>query len=688
MTGKKMRKTAVVLAAVMVIGQPAVWTGLCGSAGRAFADTAAAGTVKKDSVSASTIRLAKTEGTVEVASAGKKMSILEEMKLHSGYTVTTGEKSYAGISLDGDKAAKLDALSEAEVRKKGKKLELLINSGSLLCDVKQPLKGDETLNIRTSTMITGIRGTVLYVRVIDEFTTLLYMLEGSASVQGINPVTGETETMAITAGQCAEVTAAGGGAGVPESGEGAGNENALSPTIVLNPFAVTDIPGYVLTAVAEDPALAARLAAAGWDSQWMTEHATERLAEDEAAAAAALKLLQEAEGNSLRTYQDHVYQDSGSGFGNSSDSDGDSENGSNSGNGSSREFVTLDQVPTADQLNELLKSSDVIVDIPYDPSTEYAEVTGSSDITVPAGGRLEIGEWTILRMEAGTTLTIDGTLKTGGNLSSDGTIRNNSSNTLEVGRDLVIGGRLVNTGRIYVKESLSLENGSFASQDGQIDIDGGLYLSYFSSNTDGETGDQGGDGQSFVLGDDLTIGGGVYLYDVNCTITGGTYRGGITAVESELKMAGGTVFAGENGCGITGESKSVIRLLGGRVYGTSGGAAVNLSDSELYLAADVLRMDDDAAPFVTGTGNLTLTADGISHTYDMENLPVGILAGAETEDGWGIAVFAGGGKIPDGEIQPPAPGTATPSDAAIPPENGQRATPSSALRNQAQGGKA
>lgn len=243
MTGKKMRRTAALLAIVMVVGQPVAWSGITGFADQAFADTMEAGkeTVQKDRVSASTIRLSKTEGTVEVSSAGKRMSILEEMRLHSGYTVTTGEKSYAGISLDDEKAVKLDALSEAEVRKKGKKLELLINSGSLLCDVKRPLERDETLNIRTSTMITGIRGTVLYVRVIDEFTTLLYMLEGSALVQGINPVTGDIESMTIMTGQCAEVTVDGG------LQEGVGNRagNAHFPTIVLNTFAVTDIPGYV-----------------------------------------------------------------------------------------------------------------------------------------------------------------------------------------------------------------------------------------------------------------------------------------------------------------------------------------------------------------------------------------------------------------------------------------------------------
>ncbi|PXX54978.1 FecR family protein [Hungatella effluvii] len=673
MTGKKMRRTAAVLAAAMVIGPLIPSAAIRNSASLAFAETAAsgAGGTKKDSVSASTIRLAGTEGEVTVTAGGKELGILEEMKLHSGYTVKTGEKSYAGISLDSEKAAKLDALSSAQVRKQGKKLELLLNEGSLFCDVKQPLEADETLQIRTSTMITGIRGTVLYVKVIDEYTTMVYMLEGSASVLGRNSVTGDTERMEISAGQCAVVMAEG------AEGSAAGSENgsALPPVILLNTFGVTDIPGYILTEAADDPALAARLEAAGWDTQWMADHAAERLAEDEAEAAKQLKRVKEAEESRQKTYRDYVYGDSGG---------GDSGSGQEEGTDSVRNTVILDQIVPASRLNELLQDSDVIINIPYRPGDDGTELPGDSNITVPAGGVLEISEAVLLRMEPGTTLTVDGALKAGGSLYCEGVLYNRSSNTLEVNHDLVIRGKLENTGAIRVGGMLSLEDGEFTSQGGRIEIEDQLTIYRSPSGSGDSAEDQTGEGQSlYLLDETMTVGGEVCLDSVDLRISGGTYESGIIARASRIEMTGGTVSAGADGYGITGESESRIRLLGGIVYGAGGAAAVNLSSSELYLAADVLRTDDGSARFVTGTGSLELNVNGESHVYDMENLPEGILNGVETEDGWAIDVFTGAEKKAE-EKQQRQMGMATPSTAALPEDRIPGATPSSALRNQRQ----
>lgn len=687
MTGKGRRRAAALLAAIMVLGQPVLFSGTAGSGNMAYADQ-----------TASTMRLAKTEGTVEVSAAGKKLTILEEMKLHSGYTVSTGEKSYAGISLDDEKAVKIDALSEAEVRKKGKKLELLLNSGSLLCDVKQPLDGDETLNIRTSTMITGIRGTVLYVKIIDKFTTVVYMLEGHAVLQGINPMSGMTEEVVITAGQSAAVT-------VVENGvSGDGLTDPRFPEIVVNPFEVTDIPGYVLAAVAQDLVLAARLSAAGWDTQWMIQQAARRLAEDEAAAAAELERLKAANLNGQTQSRDYVFQDSGDesrdnsgddagnnsgddagdGSGDNSGDDAGDDSGDNSGNESGdnsgndagnesgdnsgndagdgsgdnsgddgdinskpepiRDTVILEQLITSIQLNELLADKDVVLDIPYQEGGDPLDLLGDQDITIPAGGRLELSEGVILRMEEGTSLTIDGTLKTAGSLYSDGIIRNQSRNTLNVGKELVIGGELENTGSIRVGEAMFLETGSCINQGGQIEIGGFCYIYQAEFDSLNGTVTVGGSmeiyaGSKAELGKRVTIGGEMMLAEADCSIRGAVCKSGIKAVASKLLMTGGTVFSAEDGCGIAGESGSEIQLLGGTVYGTAGGAAVRLSDSSVYLAANVLRAEDETVPFVSGTGNLTFNLGGESCMYDLETMPEGIFVGKETEDGWLLTGF-------------------------------------------------
>lgn len=114
-----------------------------------------------DKAIGATLRLEKTEGTVAVKNAsGKAQSVKASMRLYSGYTTATEKKSYAYISLDDSKVVKLDALSEVEVQQSGKKLEVMLSKGSLMFDVSEKLKSDESLNIRTSTMLTGVRGTI------------------------------------------------------------------------------------------------------------------------------------------------------------------------------------------------------------------------------------------------------------------------------------------------------------------------------------------------------------------------------------------------------------------------------------------------------------------------------------------------------------------------------------------------
>ena len=83
----------------------------------------------------------------------------ENLGLYSGYGVATQAESYAWIDLDEVKLAKLDAGSEIEIAKEGKKLEINVKSGNMFFNVTQPLADDETMDITTSTMMLGIRGT-------------------------------------------------------------------------------------------------------------------------------------------------------------------------------------------------------------------------------------------------------------------------------------------------------------------------------------------------------------------------------------------------------------------------------------------------------------------------------------------------------------------------------------------------
>ena len=109
---------------------------------------------------AKSLSLELSEGEVLVKNAkGKEVELREGAKLYNGYEITTGE-GYAWLSLDDTKLIKLDWNSRVTVKKNGRKLEVLLESGSLFFNISEPLAEDETLDIRSSTMSTGIRGTL------------------------------------------------------------------------------------------------------------------------------------------------------------------------------------------------------------------------------------------------------------------------------------------------------------------------------------------------------------------------------------------------------------------------------------------------------------------------------------------------------------------------------------------------
>ncbi|MFI3228509.1 MAG: hypothetical protein R3Y09_14065, partial [Clostridia bacterium] len=113
-----------------------------------------------DSATGSVLRLESLVGTITITnSAGRTMTASENMRLLNGYSITTSNSSYAYVSLDDSKAIKLDALTTCTIRQQGSNLELLVESGSIFFNVSAPLSDTETMSVRTSTTVTGIRGT-------------------------------------------------------------------------------------------------------------------------------------------------------------------------------------------------------------------------------------------------------------------------------------------------------------------------------------------------------------------------------------------------------------------------------------------------------------------------------------------------------------------------------------------------
>lgn len=175
---------------------------------------------------AATMRLRRTQGAVEVADGeDRPIQPKEDLGLYSGYGVDTRTDSYAWIDLDRVKLTKLDQDSEIQIQKDGRALEIEVVSGSLFFLVTEPLAEDETMEIRTSTMLVGIRGTCGWV---SDGTAAL--LEGTVTVAA-----GEQD-VTISAGEMAVLT---------EDG-----------SLEVEPLTAASVPAFVRAELEEDSALA------------------------------------------------------------------------------------------------------------------------------------------------------------------------------------------------------------------------------------------------------------------------------------------------------------------------------------------------------------------------------------------------------------------------------------------------
>lgn len=186
-------------------------------------------------MAATTIELLRTQGEVDVADKdGKSVSIIEGLKLYSGYQVDTRSKSYAWINLDDTKLAKMDVQSQVEIQKEGSHLEVLVHSGSLFFHVTEPLEEDETMDIRNSTMVVGIRGTCGFVESPDEQHMNVCLLEGKVECTISSPEGEILQTASIGAGEMAQLVYA-------------GEDSAIT----VSTFTIDDIPEYVTEEIAD-----------------------------------------------------------------------------------------------------------------------------------------------------------------------------------------------------------------------------------------------------------------------------------------------------------------------------------------------------------------------------------------------------------------------------------------------------
>ena len=209
----KKRLLCVLLAAVLLLGS---LTG-CGDGRKdttASADpsedvTASASPSESSGDSDAIMRLLYTEGTVSVFDGnGNAVTLLDNLVLYSGYRVSTQSASYAVVEMydvEYSKEVMLDQNSEIYIEKEGKALDIELKSGSLFFSVIEPLADDETMDIRTSTMLVSIQRDCGKVHGwVEERSGLSRVyIRGEGSVE----CSAEGQTVQVSAWEYAELTA-------------------------------------------------------------------------------------------------------------------------------------------------------------------------------------------------------------------------------------------------------------------------------------------------------------------------------------------------------------------------------------------------------------------------------------------------------------------------------------------------
>lgn len=612
---------------------------ICNMAVPAFADEAVA----------SAFRLSQTEGTVTVQNQnGKEITTMQDMKLFNGYQIDTAQQSYAWFEADSTKMFKMDAVSNLEVRKKGKQLELLLNSGNLFFNVTEHLQDDEVLNIRTSSMVVGIRGTSGWVKVIDQFHTILYMLDGSVEASVTDPVSGQRKSVTLHGGQRADFW-------IYDK-----NKQGDKCDIIVQQYGEEEIDGFVAVELKKNQELQSRVRGAipsgyvsGFDLDRVIAQAEERLKNDQAEVAAKIAEIEKKIAElASRVDVDPVFTN------NTTKEDSKSESSGTSTDTTPDETIddptTLTMPVEDDVVNDYLNNKNVSVILQPGSNASDNVLTVDSGLTVPSGKSLTIGSGISTDVQNGQTLQVDGHMEQEGDLSNAGTVNNTSTNTLQVGGNLTNTGTLNNeTGRLIVKGTLknsgSLTNGnildntntmentgtftvtggtvgavtlsggtlsvkggtitSVAEQGGKLSMDGGTVTTVITTQdsmdlNNGEVNTVTIDGGSFkAAGGDAK---NIVLKSGTFTVENGGTTGDITVEGGQLTVSGGTTGAITVSGGIftlSGGSTGVITMNDG-TFTVDGG-----NTGAITVANGSLTVNSGTTGAVTMNGG-TMTTNG------------------------------------------------------------------------------
>ena len=588
-----------------------------------------------------TLRLEKTEGTVTVESAsGKSLSLRNGMRLYSGTKIKTSEGSYAYISLDSGKAVKLGASSESEVRKSGKKLELNLLSGELFFDVTVPLEKDESLNIRTSTMVTGVRGTSGYAVVYDCYHSEIVLLEGHLTVH---------KTLGSTGRSMVDIN---GG----EKAIAAPLREEQNDQIQLTVESVKEesVPGFVAVEVKDDLNLQDRIDKnSPLSVPKIIGDAQQRLEADEKQAAEAAKetqkKLDEQKKEEEKSKPVQVFESSGTQTG------GGGGGGGAAPSKPAPEEITLHGPIKSKNLKEALdKAKRVIL-------ASDVVLTVDEDVEIPAGKTVTMQSGAKATVETGKTMAVTGTMnmENGSSLTNNGEFAINSTNSLHLGGtftnmggldvgtdgskagllELNAGGNLINRSHVNVYAGSTLRNAGTIESTGVIAVrDGG---SMDNTGTYGMTGGKLDLSATASLTNSGTfnMGGGDLISDGVELVNTGTFN----MTSGIFKSTTGTALVNQGTATISGGTMSgsgcVIDTSAGKRLTLQGETTVVMLEDEAELMSDETKPCVIRGQFTWNDGSLKAKRTDYFPAYKNHGGP------AEIEnrgnDGYYTATFAG-----------------------------------------------
>lgn len=375
---------------------------------------------------ATTMKLEKKVGAVTLKTqSGTSLRITDGMRLYNGNSLATEKYSYAYISLDSSKAVKLDQSSSATLRQNGRSLELLVKSGKLFFNVDKPLGQDESMNVRTSTMVTGIRGTCGVVEVTSQTQSKLYLIEGEVTLG-----TGD-QAVAVRGGQIATVEL-GSGSGTPAK-PGDADPDAKQ-AVQVGKMTEKDIPSVALEEIMNDSALQKKIEQTTDLDMEKIREAYEQFKKEEAGQNDPGKTDQDQKDDQKEdTKKDDKKDDNTSGSSSGGSSSGGSSGGSSTPGQPVEKEINLNGIVTSGAIEAAFAKRDK-VHIGYGTGDAVLQLVSGETLTVPTGkelliwGKQDISSNSEIKVEKGGLLCVPD----GASLGGEGRVHLTEGSTLEV----------------------------------------------------------------------------------------------------------------------------------------------------------------------------------------------------------------------------------------------------------------